>query len=209
VETAAADGIRAMSPTPSDWQPFQRQLNMGFFVRSSKIILADSQAALRDCAAKALAVAEDMRVVAHCADLDRMYRAIADFPDSIVMFAASLQPDLTRLQILLETTGSRGIAIVEDHDSAEAYLEMGFSGVVFRSENGSTLVDCVHRVAVGDFWIPPQLMQPEPSEQAVVGPHVRERLTPNQRRLLSRVAIGLCMRLRVGVGERMRPFGTA
>jgi len=118
---------------------------MGFFVRSSKIILADSQAALRDCAAKALAVAEDMRVVAHCADLDRMYRAIADFPDSIVMFAASLQPDLTRLQILLETTGSRGIAIVEDHDSAEAYLEMGFSGVVFRSENGSTLVPCRSR----------------------------------------------------------------
>lgn len=190
-------------------QFFLGQWNMAFFVRSNKIILADSQVELRDCTAKALGVAEDMRIVAHCADLDRMYRAIADFPDSIVLFAASLQPDLTRLQILLETTGSRGIAIVDDNEAAEAYLEMGFSGVVFRSDNGSTLVDCVHRVAVGDFWIPAQLMRPGPSEENVVGLHARDRLTPNEMRLLSRVAIGLCTRLKVGVGERMRPFGSA
>jgi DNA-binding NarL/FixJ family response regulator len=181
---------------------------MPSFIRTNKIILADSQAALRDSTAKSLAVAEDMRIVADCADLDRMYRAIADFPDSIVLFAASLQPDLTRLQILLETTGNRGIVIVDDRDTAEAYLELGFSGVVFRSDNGSTLVACVHRVAVGDFWIPAQLMRPEPSEENVIGLHVRDRITPNEMRLLSRVAIGLCMRLRVGVGETMRPFGT-
>jgi DNA-binding NarL/FixJ family response regulator len=99
--------------------------------------------------------------------------------------------------------------IVEDNDTAEAYLELGFSGVVFRSDNGSTLVDCVHRVAVGDFWLPAQLMQPEPTAGNVVRTDVRDRLTPNEMRLLSRVAIGLCMRLRVGVGESMRPFGTA
>ena len=178
-------------------------------IRSNKIILADSQASLRDCSAKSLAIAEDMRIVAQCADLDRMYRAITDFPDSIVLFAASLQPDLTRLQILLETTGSRGIVIVEDNDTAEAYLELGFSGVVFRSDNGSTLVDCVHRVAVGDFWLPAQLMRPEATVGNAVGTDVRDRLSPNEMRLLSRVAIGLCMRLRVGVGETMRPFGTA
>jgi DNA-binding NarL/FixJ family response regulator len=178
-------------------------------IRSNKIILADSQLVLRDCTARSLAVAEDMRIVAHCADLDGMYKAITDFPDSIVLFAASLQPDLTRMQILLETTGSRGIVIVEDNDTAEAYLELGFSGVVFRSDNGSALVNCVHRVAVGDFWLPAQLMQPEPTAGSVVGTDVRDRLTPNEMRLLSRVAIGLCMRLRVGVGETMRPFGTA
>jgi len=181
---------------------------MACFTRSNKIILADSQAVLRDCMAKSLAVAEDMRIIASCADLDRMYRAIADFPDSIVLFAASLQPDLTRLQILLETTGSRGVVIVEDSDTAESYLELGFSGVVFRGDNGSTLVDCVHRVAVGDFWIPAQLMRPEPAEEIIAGTQVRDRLTPNEMRLLSRVSIGLCMRLRVGVGETMRPFGS-
>jgi len=68
---------------------------------------------------------------------------------------------------------------------------MGFSGVVFRSDNGSTLVDCVHRVAVGDFWLPAQLMQPEPTAGNVVRTDVRDRLTPNEMRLLSRVAIGL------------------
>lgn len=187
----------------------ERKWLMGFFVRSNKIILADSQALHRDFAAKALAVAEDMRIVAHCQDLEQMYRAIADYPDAIVLFAASLQPDLTRLQILLETTGSRGIAIVEASETAEAYLEMGFSGVVFRSDYGSALVDCVHRIAVGDFWIPPQLVRPKSAKENIVGPNVRDRLTQNEMRLLSRVSVGLCTRLRVGVGEKMRPFGGA
>ena len=182
---------------------------MASFSRSNKIILAESQAVFRGCTAKELAVAEDMRIVAHCADLHRMYNAIADFPGSILLFAASLQPDLIRLQILLETTGSRGIVLAENSDGADKYLQMGFSGVVFRRDNGRTLVECVHRVAIGDFWLPAQLMEPEPAEEDRVGIRMRDQLTPSDMRLLSKVALGLTTRMRVGVGENMRPFGTA
>jgi hypothetical protein len=150
-----------------------------------------------------------MRIVAHCADLHRMYNAIANFPGSIVLFAASLQPDLIRLQMLLEMTGSRGIVMAENNDSAEKYLKMGFSGVVFRGDSGRTLVECVHRVAIGDFWLPARLMEPEPAEEDWAGIQMRDRLTPSDMCLLAKVALGLTTRMRIGVGENMRPFGTA
>src|ERR1035441_9910621 len=73
----------------------------------NKIILADSQAIFRAGTAKVLAMDEDVRIIAQCTDLDRMQHAITTFPGSIVLFAASLGPDMDRLHTLLETTGDR------------------------------------------------------------------------------------------------------
>ena len=63
----------------------------------NKIILADSQAIFRAGTAKVLAMDEDLRIIAQCTDLERMYHAITTFPGSIVLFAASLRPDFARL----------------------------------------------------------------------------------------------------------------
>src|SRR5271169_2883490 len=71
----------------------------------NKIILADSQAIFRAGTAKVLAMDEDLRIIAQCTDLERMYHAITTFPSSIVLFAASLHPDFPRLRVLLETMG--------------------------------------------------------------------------------------------------------
>ena len=68
----------------------------------NKIILADSQAIFRAGTAKVLAMDEDLRIIAQCTDLDRMMHAITTFPGSIVVFAASLRPDMARLRTLLE-----------------------------------------------------------------------------------------------------------
>src|ERR1017187_4132212 len=73
----------------------------------NKIILADSQAIFRAGTAKVLAMDEDMRIIAQCTDLERMFHAIATFPSAIVLFSSSLRPDFARLVMLLETTGSR------------------------------------------------------------------------------------------------------
>ena len=102
----------------------------------NKFILADSQAIFRAGAAKVLAMEEDLRIIAQCTDLDRMFHAITTFPGSIVLFAASLRPDFSRLRMLLETTGSRGIVIAENNEAAGTYLQQGFRGVVFRNVNG-------------------------------------------------------------------------
>jgi DNA-binding NarL/FixJ family response regulator len=156
----------------------------------NKLILADSQAIFRAGTAKVLAMDEELRIIAQCTDLDRMYHAITTFPGAIVLFAASMRPDLTRLRMLLETMGSRGIVIAENNEPATAYLQQGFRGVIFRNVTGNALVECVRRVAAGDTWIPPQLMLPDSPEEDMVGTRVRDRLTPKEMRIVALIAQG-------------------
>lgn len=155
-----------------------------------KIILADSQAIFRAGTAKVLAMDEDLRIVAQCTDLDRMHHAITTFPGSIVLFAASLRPDCERLHNMLETTGSRGIVIAENNDVAASYLHQGFRGVVFRNVSGPALVECVHTVAAGQTWLPPQMIQAESLVDDMVGTRVRDRLTPKEMRIVALIVQG-------------------
>lgn len=155
-----------------------------------KVILADSQAIFRAGTAKVLAMDEDLRIIAQCTDLDRMLHAITTFPGALVVFAASLRPDMASLAKLLESSGSRGIVIAENNESANAFLQKGFRGVVFRNVTGSSLVDCVRRVAAGEIWTPPQLMMPETPEEDMVGTRVRDRLTPKEMRIVALIVQG-------------------
>ncbi len=156
----------------------------------NKVILADSQAIFRAGTAKVLAMDEDMRIIAQCTDLERMMHAVATFPGSIVLMAASLRPDMQRLRTLLESTGCRGIVIAENNESANAFLQQGFRGVVFRNVTGPALVECVRRVASGETWTPPQLMMPESPEEDMVGARVRDRLTPKEMRIVALIVQG-------------------
>ena len=74
----------------------------------NKVILADSQAIFRAGTAKVLAMDEDLRIIAQCTDLDRMMHAITTFPGSIVVFAASLRPDMARLRTCLRRPTAAG-----------------------------------------------------------------------------------------------------
>ena len=156
----------------------------------NKIILADSQAIFRAGTAKVLAMDEDFRIVAQCADLERMMHAITTFPGAIVLFASSLRPDTGRLRMVLESVGSRAIVIAENNESATAYVHQGFRGVVFRNVTGSSLVECVRRVATGDTWVPPQLQVAEVTEEDMVGTRVRDRLTPKEMRIVALIVQG-------------------
>lgn len=156
----------------------------------NKVILADSQAIFRAGTAKVLAMDEDLRIIAQCTDLERMYHAITTFPGSIVLFASSLRPELARLHTMLEAMGSSGIVIAENNDSAGNYIQIGFRGVVFRNVSGAALVECVRRVAAGDIWMPPQLVQADSPDEDMVGTRVRDRLTPKEMRIVALIVQG-------------------
>ena len=156
----------------------------------NKIILADSQAIFRAGTAKVLAMDEELRIIAQCTDIERMHHAITTFPGSIVLFASSLRPELTRLRTMLDAMGSRGIVIAEHDDLASSFLQMGFRGVVFRSVTGPALVECVRRVAAGETWVPPHLMQADSPEEDMVGTRVRDRLTPKEMRIVALIVQG-------------------
>jgi DNA-binding NarL/FixJ family response regulator len=156
----------------------------------NKIILADSQAIFRAGTAKVLAMDEDLRIIAQCTDLDRMFHALTTFPGSIVVFASALRPDFSRLRTLLESVGSCGIVIAENNEAAPPYLQQGFRGVVFRNVTGQALIECVRRVAGGEIWLPPQLMQADTPEEDMVGTRVRDRLTPKEMRIVALIVQG-------------------
>jgi DNA-binding NarL/FixJ family response regulator len=156
----------------------------------NKIILADSQAIFRTGTAKVLAMDEDLRIIAQCADLDRMLHALTTFPGSIVLFASSLRPDLAMLRSQLESTGSSGIVIAENNEAASPYLQQGFRGVVYRNVTSQALLDCVRRVAAGEVCLPPQIMQPDSPAEDMVGTRVRDRLTPKEMRIVALIVQG-------------------
>jgi DNA-binding NarL/FixJ family response regulator len=97
---------------------------------------------------------------------------------------------MDRLSALLETTGSRGIVIAENNDAAEAYLQQGFRGVVYRNVTGNALVDCVRAVAAGKTWLPQQVMVSDSPEEDMVGTRVRDRLTPKEMRIVALIVQG-------------------
>jgi DNA-binding NarL/FixJ family response regulator len=156
----------------------------------NKIILADSQAIFRAGTAKVLAMDEDVRIIAQCSDLDRMHHAVTTFPGSIVLFAASLRPNMQRMRTLLETTGSLGIVIAENNETAASYMQQGLRGVVFRNVTGPALAECVRSVAAGGTWVPPQLMMADSPEEDMVGTRVRDRLTPKEMRIVALIVQG-------------------
>jgi DNA-binding NarL/FixJ family response regulator len=156
----------------------------------TKIILADSQAIFRAGTAKVLAMDEDLRIIAQCSDMDRLLHAIATFPGSVVLFSASLKPEMSLLKRSLEEAGSRGVVIAENNETAAQYMQQGFKGVVFRSVTGQALVDCVRRVAGGNTWIPPQLVVAESHDEDAVGRRVRDRLTPKEMRIVALIVQG-------------------
>ena len=151
----------------------------------NKIILADSQAIFRSGTAKVLAMDEDFRIVAQCADVERMMHAITTFPGAIVLFASSLHPNMAQLRMVLESAGSRAIVIAENNESVSEYMYQGFRGVIFRSVTGTALVGCVRRVALGGRWVPPQLAIADETENDMVGTRVRDRLTPKEMRIVA------------------------
>ncbi len=156
----------------------------------NKIILADPQTLFRTGAAKVLAMEEDFRIIAQCDDPDRMCRAVATFPGSIVLFASSLRPDLTRLLMLFKTTHSHGIVIAENWELVSGYVQQGFRGVVFRKVTASALAECVRRVAAGEIWYRQQVTLPGSTEPDSVGSRVRDRLTPKEMRIVALIAQG-------------------
>jgi len=156
----------------------------------NKIILADSQAIFRAGTAKVLAIDEDFRIIAQCSDTERMMHAITTFPGAIVIFAATLKPELSRLKLLLDTMGSRGIVIAENNESPTPYLQHGFRGIIFRSTAGSALVECARKVAAGETWQPLQAMTSDTPEEDMVGTRVRDRLTPKEMRIVALIVQG-------------------
>lgn len=155
-----------------------------------KVILADSQAIFRAGTAKILASDDDFRIIAQCSDIERMQHAVNTFPGAILLFASSLKPDFVRLKMILEAAKSHGVVIAESDEPANQFLQLGYRGVIYRSVSGAAMVECLRRVASGEVWLPPQIVQTVATDEDWVGQRVRERLTPKEMRIVALIVQG-------------------
>jgi DNA-binding NarL/FixJ family response regulator len=158
---------------------------------SFKVVIADNQAVFRTGAARLLAVEEDFRIVGQCDDLNRLYQAADKNLGTLILCAASLQPDLS----LLAERGKPGknsvVAVLENSDSAEPLEKAGIRGIVFRDIGSVELVKCLRAVGRGGSFVQPRARPATVEfETDMVGERARDRLTPKELRIVSLIVQG-------------------
>jgi DNA-binding NarL/FixJ family response regulator len=156
---------------------------------AQRIILADTQVIFRTGAARVLAMEEDLRVVAQCADLQRLKETLQSFRHSIAVFPTSIAADLHALLDCVERAGSKSVVIVEHGSKLDDSIAQRADGVVLRSLSGPQLVECLRRVAAGQRSAPPAKTKSLPLLDRV-GARVLKRLTPKELQIVALVAEG-------------------
>lgn len=155
-----------------------------------KIILADNQSIFRAGVAKTLTLHDDIRIVAQCADYERLSQAVRTLRSSVVIFASTLQADVPALLSCVRAAASRLIVIAENTESLHTYADHGFGGVIFRDVAASDLVDCVQRVAAGESYLQQKSGRSITEEDDAVGARVRDRLTLKEIQIVALIVQG-------------------
>ena len=133
-----------------------------------------------------LAMEEDLRVVAQCADLERLTEAIGSLRNSIAVFPSSISDDLSGLMDWVEHAGSKSVVIVEHGTKLDDAIAKRVEGIVQRSVAGPQLVECLRRVGAGERCVQRAEVKAMPSPDRV-GARVLQRLTPKELQILSLV----------------------
>ncbi len=156
----------------------------------NKLVLADNQAIYRAGTAKILAMEDDFRIIAQCAEADRLYPALDTFRGAIVVFASSLKLDPGTLVPRVNAAGSRSIVIAENGESIQPWFASGVQGAAHRNVSGSSLIECVRRVGQGERNIRATGMDAPGMEDDSVGSRVRDRLTPKELKIVALIVQG-------------------
>jgi DNA-binding NarL/FixJ family response regulator len=155
----------------------------------NRLILADNQAIFRAGAARVLALEDDMRIVAQCEDIEKLFAAIDGVRGAIVFAASSLRPDFSALLSRINALGSRVILVIENTEHITDEVAMLLDGIVCRNVAGAELVDCVRRVARGQRFIQRANVATMQASDSV-GTRVRDRLTPKEMQIVALIVQG-------------------
>ncbi len=155
----------------------------------TRLILADNQSIFRAGAARVLALEEDIRIVAQCADVPRLRSAVDAHRGSVVLFSSALDLQLPGFLATVAGAGSRAVIIAENQEPIDPGAQSMLYGVVYRSVSGADLVECVRKVNQGKRCMPTgnvTVMQVSDS----VGTRVRDRLTPKEIQIVALIVQG-------------------
>lgn len=155
----------------------------------NRIILADNQVIFRAGAARILALEEDMRLVAQCEDVAKLWSALESLRGSVLLVASSLRLEFIALTERARNMGSRVILIAENHEQVADDLVAILDGVVCRNINATDLIDGVRRVSRGQRYMQRANVTAIHSTDSV-GTRVRDRLTPKEMQIVALIVQG-------------------
>jgi DNA-binding NarL/FixJ family response regulator len=154
-----------------------------------QIILADNQTIYRTGIARVLMTEPAIRVVAQCADLERLQEAVGSLRRSIVVFPSSITGDLHVLLDRIHQAGSRSVMILEHDAVLDEAVAKSLEGVILRSVAGPQLVDCLYRVAAGERYMQRAVVKTMPLSDHV-GARAVQRLTPRELQIVALISEG-------------------
>ncbi len=154
-----------------------------------QVILADNQVIFRTGIARVLATEKDVKVIAQCADAERLKEAVGSLPRSIVIFPSSIAADLSPLLDWIEQARSRSVIILEHGAILDPAIAQRIEGIVLRSVAPAQLLECLRSVAAGQRSVQRANVKAMPSPDRV-GVRVVERLTPKELQIVALVSEG-------------------
>jgi len=155
----------------------------------NRLILADNQAIFRAGAARVLALEDDMRIVAQCEDMAKLFAAIDSFRGATILVSTGLHPDFATLFARAQSLGSRVILVTENNEQLSDDVTVHLDGLVCRSVAGPDLVDCVRRVVRGQRYVQRANVTTMHTADSV-GTRVRDRLTPKEMQIVALIVQG-------------------
>ena len=156
----------------------------------SKLILADNQAIYRAGTAKILAMEDDFRIIAQCAEVERLFPALETFRGAILIFASSLKLDPQALIPRVAAAASRCIVIAENGEAVAPWFAAGAQGAAHRNVTGPALIECVRHVGKGDRQVRAAGLDNPSHDEDAVGSRVRDRLTPKELKIVALIVQG-------------------
>ena len=154
------------------------------------VIIADHQAIFRAGVSKVLAVEDDIRIVGQPQSHEQMLNALEHLRAHVLLVSTHFLPLFAEIQALTAGQSTKILVLAEPTDHAAPFVAMGVQGVVYRSVNGSAVVDAVRRLARGETYIhTPNAAVAEISED-LVGIRVRDRLSERELRTIALVVRG-------------------
>ncbi len=156
----------------------------------NKLIIADNQAIYRAGTAKILAMEDDFRIIAQCAEVDRLVPALDTFRGAIVLFASSLKLDPQTIVPRILAAGSRSIVIAENGEPVHHWFAAGVHGAAHRNVTGPALIDLVRHVGNGERHVRATGMDLPGLDEDSVGSRVRDRLTPKELKIVALIVQG-------------------
>ena len=154
------------------------------------VIIADHQPVFRAGVAKVLAVEDDFRIVGQPQTTKQMLNALERFRAQVLVVSTFFMPEFAEIQSLTSRNSIATLVLAENGDEASAFLAMGVQGVVYRSINGSSIVDAVRRLARGQPFVHTPNSEVTEISEDLVGIRVRDKLSEKELRIVGAVVRG-------------------